>query len=608
MASDSMCSLAVDSIDTSALTMPESTSDSTLESPYRPLGPTQIRIVEILPGDFEQPIEIVLKTVDLEDKPTYDALSYVWNPTDGTIDVSKALQPAVIKGTEDFVIQITRNLDVAIRYLRQDKFSTSTLWIDALCINQDLALERNHQVGLMSRIYSSANDVLIWLGPPCQDSEFAFKTLSSGRLVEHDIDRFINALELLIRRDWFGRLWIAQELTLSQQEPLVFHGSQIMDWKALVLSIEVIKDRIEGKENLLQSQYLPILTNVNIEAISPWMSSYPPAVVARAETVLQLGNMRDAGSKASFADRILHTAYLQATDPRDRVYGLLGFSNLYIRSITPDYTKSITQLHAEAAMVVILESFTDYLYFQDRFDTKASKDANVSWFPDLEMLVLTKRSGPSFSPPLSVFQTALDTTGIPCPRIAFSNDCQCLYTWGQVLGNIKFFGTNRLMEPHSIELGLWKFIAELGDEIGAKNIVSALLGYSMLPEFDRLELTNCLALFVAQNKQHIGDLLQADEKLVKLVASYSRELTIFLTDTGFVGVMPRRCSEGFESCIVAGLFGINMPFILEQTSNGNYRMISMVFLADHALGDIDFIELYNRDEWSNGPLEGFTIV
>jgi hypothetical protein len=45
--------------------------------------------VEILPGEFDDPIEIAVKTVDLQDEPLYDALSYVWNPTDGTVDANK---------------------------------------------------------------------------------------------------------------------------------------------------------------------------------------------------------------------------------------------------------------------------------------------------------------------------------------------------------------------------------------------------------------------------------------------------------------------------------------------------------------------------------------
>jgi hypothetical protein len=43
------------------------------------------------------------------------------------------------------------------------------LWIDALFINQTDIHERSHQVNLMSRIYSEAYLVLIWLHPESTD-------------------------------------------------------------------------------------------------------------------------------------------------------------------------------------------------------------------------------------------------------------------------------------------------------------------------------------------------------------------------------------------------------------------------------------------------------
>ena len=147
---------------------------------------------------------------------------------------------------------LTANLDITIRYLRQHKSASSSLWNDAMRVVRDLALERNHKVGLVNRIYSSADQVLIWLGRPCQDSEFAFETLSCGTLEKCDIDRFVAAVEDLLCRNWFGRLWIPLELTLCQQDPIVYYGCQIITWDAFMLSIEVIKDRIQGAAIPLQ--------------------------------------------------------------------------------------------------------------------------------------------------------------------------------------------------------------------------------------------------------------------------------------------------------------------------------------------------------------------
>ncbi|KAH7408100.1 heterokaryon incompatibility protein-domain-containing protein [Phaeosphaeria sp. MPI-PUGE-AT-0046c] len=177
---------------------------------YEELLPSQIRLVEVLPGEFEDPIELRIKVVDLEDEPLYDALSYVWHPKDGTVDTSRPLNRAKLVGHEVFLIAIGANLDSAIRHLRA-KVSTSSapqkLWIDALCINQSDSRERNHQVGLMKNIYSSAHQVLIWLGPAVGKSDFCIQVLRSGCLDHQDANRFLQALSALIYRSWFTRLW-----------------------------------------------------------------------------------------------------------------------------------------------------------------------------------------------------------------------------------------------------------------------------------------------------------------------------------------------------------------------------------------------------------------
>ncbi len=38
------------------------------------------------------------------------------------------------------------------------------VWIDAICINQNDVLEKNHQVAMMGEVYSGAAEVLVWLG------------------------------------------------------------------------------------------------------------------------------------------------------------------------------------------------------------------------------------------------------------------------------------------------------------------------------------------------------------------------------------------------------------------------------------------------------------
>lgn len=42
---------------------------------------TAFRIIELLPGHYEDPICFLSHTVDLESPPQYEAISYVWGGT-----------------------------------------------------------------------------------------------------------------------------------------------------------------------------------------------------------------------------------------------------------------------------------------------------------------------------------------------------------------------------------------------------------------------------------------------------------------------------------------------------------------------------------------------
>lgn len=61
----------------------------------------------------------------LEEKPAYDALSYVWGKEQDTDDV-------VVNGCRH---RVGRNLFLALKHLRLEK-GERRIWIDALCINQ----------------------------------------------------------------------------------------------------------------------------------------------------------------------------------------------------------------------------------------------------------------------------------------------------------------------------------------------------------------------------------------------------------------------------------------------------------------------------------------
>lgn len=138
---------------------------------------------------------------------------------------------------------VTTNLELALRYIRQEK-RTVTLWIDALCINQGDEDEKQVQVQRMDWVYANASPVVIWLGgyhgtretqgcregDDCQHKrqmQAAFDliwTLSGWRVLVPP--RFkgykkkmypgaLPGISELQRRGWWERLWVVQEVALA---------------------------------------------------------------------------------------------------------------------------------------------------------------------------------------------------------------------------------------------------------------------------------------------------------------------------------------------------------------------------------------------------------
>jgi len=152
------------------------TDPKTLEpSPYkhRPLsGPHVTRVVILQPGTGpRRSIHVRLNEISLKavsrTRDRYEALSYVWGDTDGSI-------PIACDGSTMFV---TPNCASALKCLRL-RDAPRTLWVDSICINQAFNEEKNHQVPLMGRIYESSKQVLISVNPDTRNVDVLFRHIN----------------------------------------------------------------------------------------------------------------------------------------------------------------------------------------------------------------------------------------------------------------------------------------------------------------------------------------------------------------------------------------------------------------------------------------------
>ncbi|KAI9862977.1 MAG: hypothetical protein M1813_004150 [Trichoglossum hirsutum] len=233
-------------------------------------------------------------------------------------------------------IQIGANFACALTHLRYPD-QPRTLWVDAVCINQNGVDERNAQVKRMGSIYSLAGRVVVWLG------QEALSTLKYfGGQVEFLVDEFIgdapgakepkwwdteyrlpydertwSCLTPLFRCLWFSRIWILHEALLASQQAVVQCGSYSVPWYTIRKAMIVLaKKRI------------------------------PPGI-AVIGFVSQGGLLTE--SPRGLPCLLLWTRYRQCTDPRDEIYGILGLVSPSIsKKIQPEYSLSTSQVYMNA--------------------------------------------------------------------------------------------------------------------------------------------------------------------------------------------------------------------------------------------------------------------
>lgn len=170
---------------------------------YLPKQGKCIRVLLLEPGVRADPITCTLETVELNEHAEYEALSYVWG------DESKR-KPVRVNGTE---ITVTENLETALWYLR-DPTAQKRLWVDAICINQTDDAEKAIQVGMMTEIYASTSQVLVWLGPEQGESDRAMLLL----------DHMMAAVKTQERGGWtleFPQVWTNMLNKLHEKWPSV---------------------------------------------------------------------------------------------------------------------------------------------------------------------------------------------------------------------------------------------------------------------------------------------------------------------------------------------------------------------------------------------------
>ncbi|KAJ4297624.1 hypothetical protein N0V90_005517 [Kalmusia sp. IMI 367209] len=330
---------------------------------YPPLsGTDQIRVLEILPT--KKRIECRIRHTTFFEG-AYHALSYVWGDPETKHQAMVIDESGALLGG----LPLTQNLVNALQAIRESSLGHKSFWIDQICINQQDATEKNHQVALMGKIYSHAEKVITYMGPMRSEEEQehgrsllerlkelfpsehnAFKTLhSSGSFLETD---------KILRRDTtlthLPRDLEIQEEWTNQEE---LHNYINQGWRWLLevglgdwtQRLWIVQEQMLNTEGYFMQGILPVrylkrfADERNLDISSPTSS-----LLHMWRT--RLNARTGVGQSPSFpllSTNLSLTYGLQCRDPRDRVYALLAISSdvdldATTPLIQPDYSDATT--------------------------------------------------------------------------------------------------------------------------------------------------------------------------------------------------------------------------------------------------------------------------
>jgi hypothetical protein len=604
---------------------------------HRPTTPgvRRIRLIHLHPTRTrpaeDARVSCSITHVSLDHPPPYVAISYAWG------DASKT-RPMFI---DRAIYHATENLEAGLRHLaREDE--TVTLWVDALCINQNDPVEKSVQVGQMGEVYSKATSVICWLGPAAENSDLAMRWVDSfGRrafqygigstpamrlrhllrtlkkapddITDGDLRAFLQELRhnlsswvpgepgaitglfKLFSRSYWGRIWVVQEVVLPKTVDFQCGYLQVCE--------EYLNHTLRLIRNFGQYQLLDTAPD-------------PPSDTCSSIPTLQpinLLKLRRSGGPFQLTHLVRALSTFQATDPRDRLFSLLSFASN--PGVLPNYGMTPVEVYIHAATVLIKQGFLEVLSLAEGGTDDVHPDL-PSWAPNLgkmrtraclQQSTLRRATVPA----TTVLQPKYSASGTTSGNCAFIADgatpsAVSLSINGLRIGKVSRIGT----VWESAKIGMW--LSELKDvsrSIHGANpgshlrslLRSAVADQEIRHGHDKPRLRECVlqSLESSLNGLELGTV--TDELLHTLgftdysyqLQDIARERRPFSVDgSRHYGIGPAKMSPGDVVFVISG---VSTPFVLHHISRDTFQLLGECYVE----GIMDGEAVRDNLPWEN---------
>ncbi|KAH8756676.1 heterokaryon incompatibility protein-domain-containing protein [Diaporthe sp. PMI_573] len=591
-------------------------------SPYRALKPQgkRIRIIHLLPrasaetfpdnGASQTPVCTISYT-SLDRRPSYHALSYAWG------DARVKSQILMDNSLHD----VTTNLHSALLHLTPET-EPLTLWIDALCINQLDEIEKTEQVAQMGDIYQHATSVITWLGPASENSDAAMswiwhhgsrayrfgignkpelrlqallhrlesepESLPGQGMREFlqqlsrdlspsagDIDGVQSALASFFNRPYWKRVWVVQEIMQAKSLRFVC-GSK-----------GVTEDMLHHAVRLVRNYCQYVSTKPSCQPLSPG----PAVPFIDTRSAVNVFKVRRAKGPYPLAYLIRTLRDSIATDPRDKIFALLGFSRDNNQlGIQPDYRKQCKHVYIETVSALFKSGDTDLLSLCSH---QKVIEGLPSWVPDfstspirahLQERALNRSAGqittvlqPRFSasgnialqPP--TFELATSVMTINSILIGEVKTIGSLWQprgWNHWLQELLMFSKNTLRpgQTHNLE-DIWR--TAVADQEIRQGSQKPRLSDSLLCKVQG-------ELEIGSDIERPSSSLSSDtEQYLYELQRLAHDRRPFVTSCGRLGIGPGNMMP--TDCVFV-LMGVNLPLILRQTPSETWELIGDAYI------------------------------
>jgi hypothetical protein len=593
---------------------PQHSGDIVLEFKYPILRNTKtgIRLAHVQPGSGTKAItiDLVEDYVTGSDRTPYLALSYTWG--DGARD-----KQVFCNGKR---LSVTKTLWQALnRFRHPDK--VVTLWVDWICVCQERTQERNAQVEMMGEIFKAASKVIVWLGDDDNGSRAGMQLakqllhiaiyqppdgLTPANLELHGLPKRGHkrwkALSLILRRPWFWRTWVVQEVALNENVELVL-GSLSFTWEELELIVCLLEGQLPQAWQLDQAVTALELPFSRINRIR---LRHQRSMKALTQQIADpdLKQTTDHDSEPDLLDLLFMSRHLGATDPRDKIYALLGLGK---HDISPDYSMSPHSVYTDFALQMIGLVTNEAARRATIGREMTSHDLQVrramvmiscagrhnqrlshklpSWVPDwsvdLQARPLIFGVGRHFSAGgsrLGIFDWHPDCGLQLCGKIF-----DTVYQVGRVKLDHSKYAVDSIAGSHA-EISRWWTEAQA---VALTRIVKSPGSTMNVDALDglRRDLKLCRhGYYIGGEKhpnQHHSSFLDGTEQIElehsvtrTLVLGPTRGRVMFVTSTGWLGLAPHGTREGD---VVFVAIGADVPYVLRACEDG-YELVGECYV------------------------------